>query len=219
MDTHSLSNYRHKRQHAQIRAAARTLAEGGVVAIPTDTVYALAASPFSEDAIERIFSIKNRQTNTPFPLLINDGKQLSRWTTKVSVSATKLIEAYWPGPLTLVLPKNQVIPDSVTAGKDTVALRVPDHIVPRELAQLLDGPITGTSANRSKETPLTNAPAVRKELGSKVDMIIDGGPSLWSMASTVLDVSTCIPRILREGTLSAEQIQLVVGNTKVELAL
>lgn len=212
MDTPPQGPHPDDRLHDQVREAARILTEGGVVAIPTDTVYALAASPFSSTAVRRIFCMKGRPKSMALPLLLADATDIARWADEVPEAAIRLAKEFWPGPLTLVLRKSRVIPDAVTAGGETVALRVPNHGVPRELARELGGPITGTSANRSGEPPLTSARAVAEELGREVDMVVDGGPSQRPVPSTVLDLSEGMPRILREGALSADQVQAVVGD-------
>ena len=195
----------------QVQRAAEILRSGGVVAIPTDTLYGLAASPFNPAAVQRLFEIKGRSENMPIPLLLGATRDLSRYAVDVPAVVSALADAFWPGGLTMVLAKADCIPDAVSGGRRTVGLRVPDSRVARALADELGSAITGTSANLSGAQGLTTAEAVARELGSKTDMVIDGGPSPLGKASTVLDLSDERPRILREGAVSRAQIEAVCG--------
>ena len=196
----------------QVQAAAEILRKGGVVAIPTDTLYGLAASPFIPAAVERIFRIKGRPENAPIPLLIAASQDLHRYAVDVPEVAMALAEAFWPGGLTMVLARATSIPDAVSGGRDTVGLRVPDSVVARGLADELGSPITGTSANVSGTPGIATAEEVESELGSKVDMVIDGGAAPVGKASTVLDLSNERPRLLREGAVSKAEIEAVYGS-------
>ena len=195
----------------QVLAAVRVLENGGVVSIPTDTYYGLAATPFSNAAVERLFLIKERSRSMAFPLLISDPEHIARYASDAPEIAWRLAARFWPGALTLVLRKAGCIPEAVTGGRATVALRVPDHWIPRAIARALDGPITGTSSNRSGKPPPTTATEVASTLGGEVDMVIDAGPTPGTLPSTVLDLSLARPRVLREGALSTTQIEEACG--------
>ena len=195
----------------QIDAAVRILQNGGVVAIPTDTLYGLAACAFYEAAIQRIFRLKGRPSEMALPLLLADAEDVTRWAVGVPEVASKLADRFWPGGLTLVLRKVDAIPGLVSGGLDTIALRVPDHQVPRAIARELGVPITGTSANRSGRRSLTTAMAMRDEFGDELDLVVEGGDDPTGLASTVLDLTGERPRILRQGAVSRRDIEAVCG--------
>ena len=211
MERSSAGTHTDSRLSVQVRAAVRVLKNDGVVSIPTDTFYGLAVSPFSTIAVERLFRIKGRSRSMAFPLLISDPEHIARYATDVPKVAWRLAARFWPGALTLVLRKADCIPETVTGGRATVALRVPDLWIPRAIARALDGPITGTSSNRSGTPPLTTAAEVASALGGEVDMVIDAGPTPGTLPSTVLDLSLTRPRVLREGALSTTQIEEACG--------
>ena len=196
----------------QIDVAIRTLKDGGVVAIPTDTLYGLAACAFDERAVARVFRLKGRHTRVSLPLLVADVEDIRRWAADIPDLAWALGKRFWPGALTLVLRKADTIPDIVCGGKGTIALRVPDHPVPRTITRELGAPITGTSANRSGKPGLCTAIAVLDEFGDEVDLVVDGGETSAGLPSTVLDLSGEEPRILREGAVAKRDIEeLCVG--------
>ena len=195
----------------QINAAVHILRNGGVVAIPTDTLYGLAASPFDDSAIERVFRLKGRSTTTAIPLLLEDADDVSRWALDVPELTWDLARRFWPGPLTLVLRRSGAVPEAVCGGGSTVGLRVPDHLVPRAIAGALGSPITGTSANRTGRPGLTTPEAVRSEFGDEVDLVIDGADAPGGLPSTVLDLTSDQPRMLRPGAVPAGAIEAVCG--------
>ena len=195
----------------QIQTAVDLLKRGGVVAIPTDTLYGLAADPLDETAVRRIFRLKGRPAGNPIPLLLSDPEDLHRWAVRIPESARRLTDRLWPGPLTLVLRRSNEVPDLVTGGGDTVGLRVPDHSVPRSISRLLGAPLTGTSANRSGSPGLSTAHAVRCELSGEVDFVVDGVSGQDGRPSTVVDLSGDRPRILRRGAVSAAEIESLCG--------
>ena len=197
--------------HHQIDGAIHILTNGGVVALPTDTLYCLAAHAFDEAAAARIFRLKGRPTDTALPLLLADPDEISRWARDIPDMAWDLARRFWPGPLTMVLRRSPDIPRNLCGGTDTVGLRVPDHRIPRNVARTLGAPITGTSANRTGEESLTTAEAVRAVFGEEIDMIVDGGKAPGGPGSTVLDLSEERPRILRRGPISARQIEDACG--------
>ena len=165
----------HKGLESQLKIAVHALANGGVVALPTDTLYGLAVCAFDEAAVAKIFKAKGRGAATALPLLLADAEDARRCGADLPPAMWLLAEKFWPGALTLVVRKSAAVPYAVTAGKDTVGLRVPDHPLPRAVARELGSPITGTSANRSGMPGLTTAQAVRDELGDSIDFVLDGG--------------------------------------------
>ena len=177
--------------------------------MPTDTLYGLAASAFNVAAVERIFKIKGRPTDMALPLLLAGPDDLSQCAVDVPEDAWSLIDRFWPGALTLVFKRSHVVPDIVTAGRDTVALRVPDHPVPRAIARALGGPITGTSANRNGKDGLATADDVRRELGDDIDLVVESDTPLVGVASTVLDLTSSVPTVLRVGAVDIESIRVV----------
>jgi L-threonylcarbamoyladenylate synthase len=184
---------------------ARLVQAGGVLAIPTETYYGLGANPFDGAAVARLLSIKGRPDGKPILILIGDQAQLRDLVTDVSPAAQVLMEAFWPGPLTLVFPASARLPKYVTAETGTVGVRHTSHAA---LAKLLryTGPLTGTSANRSGEPPVQAAAEVERTIGTLVDIIVDGGPTQGGLPSTVLSVCDGV-RVIREGPIDRAMIQ------------
>ena len=202
----------------QISRGVRALQDGGVIAVPTDTLYGLAACAFDVAAVRRIFRIKGRPEGMAIPLLVGDVGDLAEYAVDIPEIAWVLAEAFLPGPLTLVLRKHRSIPDIVTGGKNTVALRVPDHLAPRSIARELGAPITGTSANRSGEPSLVTAEDVELELGGELDYVVAAGPVPGNTPSTLVDVTRSEPRILRLGAVSREDIEGVLSGVVSTIA-
>ena len=198
--------------HDQIRIAVDVLKGGGVAAIPTDTIYGLAACAFDESAVQKVYELKGRPDGMALPLLLSGGSDARQCAATVPDDAWALAEWFWPGALTLVVRKSADVPDIVTAGMDTVALRVPDHPVPREIARLLGAPITGTSANLSGRPGVTNAAGVREEFGDSIDFVLDGGEAQGGVASTIVDMTQNEVRVLREGAISWREIERALGS-------
>ena len=194
-----------------LEEAVAVLRGGGVVAAPTDTLYGLMASAFNAEAVARVFRIKGRTADTPLPVLLAETTDIERYADSLSDMARVLAECFLPGPLTLVVRGGGNLPAVVTGGRDTVAVRVPDHRVPRELARLLGHAITGTSANRTGVAPASTAAEVREQLGDSVDMVVDGGRATGGVASTVLDVSQEHPRLIRAGAVTKAAIESACG--------
>ena len=190
--------------------AVRVLRNGGVAAIPTDTVYGLAAVFDDALAVDRVFCIKSRPSGLAVPLLLDDASSVERYVSDVPESFRALAKTFWPGPLTMVLRKSHLVSDKLTAGRDTVGLRVPDHRLPRYISKSLEKAITGTSANLSGSPSLTTAQEVEAQLGDAVDLVIDGGPACEATASTVVDLSGDTPTILREGSITLEDIEKAI---------
>lgn len=173
---------------------------------PTDTLYGLGADAFSASALERVFAIKGRPSGLALPLLVSSWDQVKLVAREVPETGRRLASMFWPGPLTLVLPKVAHLPDLVTGDGDTVAVRMPDHVVALALIQQLGGPITGTSANRSGMADLLTLEAVSAHLGGLVDVVIPSGPAPNGRPSTVVDVTSNEPQLLRQGALSFQEV-------------
>ncbi len=200
----------------QVERGISALREGGLVAFPTDTVYGLGASASIRQAVERIYEVKERPHSMALPLLLADKSQMSEVAEFVPPIARLLADKFLPGALTIVLPRSKSIPDIITAGDDTVAVRIPNHPVPVALIRGLGAPVVGTSANLSgRPSPLT-ADEVYSQLGDRIDYVIDGGKCPGGRESTVVDVTKEIPVILREGAISREEIELVCGEILVQ---
>ena len=190
----------------QTKQAIEILKKGGIVAYPTDTVYGLGADPLNKRAVDKIYRAKKRPHNQPLPLLLADKSDLSKVASTLPDIVWKLAGRFWPGGLTLVLKKSAWVPGYLTAGGDSIAVRIPNHAIPITLARGLGCPIIGTSANISgKPSPLT-AHEVREQLGKEVDLIIDGGRCPGGIDSTVLDVSGQIPALIREGAVPKKEL-------------
>jgi L-threonylcarbamoyladenylate synthase len=190
--------------------AIAVLRGGGLVAYPSDTVYGLGAAASDEQAVERIFGVKGRLSEKALSLLLADVEDMASLCAEVPPAAKLLAERFWPGPLTLVLRRSLAFHSAALGGGDNVALRVPDHLFLRELIRGLGEPITGTSANRSGRPSCRTAREVRRQLGSAVDLIIDGGPSREGPESTVIDITHGQPRMLRQGAISRSEVERIV---------
>ena len=195
----------------QMARAVEVLNDGGVLAIPTDTLYGLAACASNADAVHRIFEIKGRDRGAALLLLLGDPEDVSLYASSVPAAAWRLIERFWPGPLTIVLARTDRVPDALTGGRSTVALRVPDHPVPRHLARSLGTAVTGTSANLSGAEPARSAAGVARQLGGMLDMVFDGGTLPESPPSTIVDLSVSPPRVVRAGAISEHELGEVAG--------
>lgn len=195
---------------AIIEEAAEVLRNGGLVAYPTDTVYGLAALPEDHAAVENLFAAKRRRPDQSTPLLIASPRDLMLVTDDVPQVAQNLIRDFWPGGLTIILRKSPNFHSRAITG-DTVGVRVPDHIVPRELVRLLGSPITGTSANVAGGPEPLTADDVREQLGDSVDYVIDGGRCPGGTPSTVVDCTVEPPRIVRAGAISREELVRAAG--------
>jgi L-threonylcarbamoyladenylate synthase len=193
-----------------VAQAVEVLQQGGLIALPTETVYGLGADASNELAVRRIFAVKGRPTSHPLIVHLANVIQARAWTSAASAAFEKLAEAFWPGPLTLIVPRTSLASDAVTGGQDTVGLRVPSHPLALEVLHAFQGGIAAPSANRFGKISPTTAEHVRTELATEVDFILDGGPCTVGVESTIVDVSG-IPRILRPGGISRESIEQVLG--------
>lgn len=199
--------------------AAEILKNGGLVAFPTETVYGLGANGLDEKACKRIYEAKGRPSDNPLILTIGDLDGLYKIVGKVTENAKKIIDAFWPGPITLVLPKADCVPETVTGGLDTVAVRYPSNKIARELIKIAGIPVAAPSANSSGKPSPTRASHVEFDLNGKIEMIIDGGAADWGLESTILDVSENKPVLLRPGAVTQDMIEDVVGEIDVDPAV
>jgi len=186
--------------------AVRFLTNDGVVVFPTDTLYGLGADVFSLPALQRIFSIKGRPPELALPVLVAGPDQVETVAQPMNAQTQRLANQFWPGPLTLVMRRSPDLPDLVTGGADTVAVRMPGHRIPLALARRLGRPITGTSANLSGQPDLLDLIGIEAQLGNLVDYIMREGPVPEGTGSTVVDITGDTPRLLREGALPFEEI-------------
>lgn len=196
---------------AVIARAAQLLRDGRLVAFPTETVYGLGANALDAAAVQRIYDAKGRPAYNPLIVHVASSANVRDVARSWNDTAERLANAFWPGPLTLVLPKRPEVPDLVTAGLDSVAVRVPDHPVALALLQACGLPLAAPSANRSMMLSPTTGAHVAKSLGDAVDMILDAGPTTVGIESTVIDVTGARPTLLRPGMLSVPDIEAVVG--------
>ena len=191
--------------------AVRCLQGGGLVAFPTETVYGLGARARDPQAVARIFAAKGRPADHPLIVHLARAAQISDWAAEVPPVAWTLAEAFWPGPLTMILRRRPMVPDAVTGGLDTVALRVPAHPVAQALLQTFGDGIAAPSANRYGRVSPTCAAHVREELGDAVDCLLDGGPCSVGIESTIVDLSQGVLRLLRPGAITAEDLAAIMG--------
>jgi L-threonylcarbamoyladenylate synthase len=178
-----------------------------LVAFPTDTVYGLGAHAFQPEAVAALYEAKNRPTSKAIPILVAQIEDMERVARLVPVVAWQLAERFWPGGLTLVLPRSEKVPSVVTAGGDTVAIRCPDHSVPLALMNAIGVPLAATSANLSGHASPTTARHVVEQLAGRVPLIVDGGACSGGVPSTVVDLSLSPPRLLRPGAIPAGELR------------
>lgn len=200
---------------AAVRRAAELLRAGGLVALPTETVYGLAANALNPQAVGKIFALKGRPAHNPIIVHVDGLEMARRCVREWPGAAERLAGAFWPGPLTLVLPRAAMIPDLVTAGGDTVGVRWPQHPFMREVIRTCGFPLAAPSANLSNQLSPTNAEHVRKQLGNQLRLIVDGGDCNVGIESTVVDLSVRPPRVLRPGMVHAESLAAALGNAEL----
>ncbi|WP_269758312.1 L-threonylcarbamoyladenylate synthase [Thalassobacillus sp. C254] len=202
-----------------IQKAGMWISCGEVVALPTETVYGLGGNANSEEAIEKIFLAKGRPSDNPLIVHISERKQLSELVSHIPLIAEKFMNAFWPGPLTLILPKTEQVSEKVTGGLSTVAVRMPDHPVAQAVIKAAGVPVAAPSANRSGRPSPTTAEHVRHDLDGRIAGIVDGGPTGYGLESTVVDCTRDVPMILRPGGVTREELEEVAGVVEVDPAL
>ncbi|KAB2381225.1 L-threonylcarbamoyladenylate synthase [Bacillus toyonensis] len=208
-----------KKYYPQLQEAARLLRENEAVAFPTETVYGLGANAMNDEAIAKIFEAKGRPSDNPLIVHIGTKSQLDGIVNEIPPVAEKLMEHFWPGPLTIILPRKEGISEKVTAGLNTVGVRMPDHPVALALIEEANVPVAAPSANRSGRPSPTLASHVYEDLNGKIAGIVDGGATGVGVESTVIDCTSEIPTILRPGGITKEQLEAVIGTVSLDPAL
>ena len=203
----------------QAARAADILRAGGLVGIPTETVYGLGADGLNPRAVKAIFLAKGRPQDNPLILHIPEASWLERYCKDIPFTAYQLAQAFWPGPLTMILPRREVVPDAVTAGLDTVGMRCPAHQVCREIIRLADVPVAAPSGNTSGRPSPTTAAHMWEDMDRKIDAIVDGGPCSVGVESTIVDLTETPPRLLRPGGVTLEELKEVLGEVAVDPAV
>ena len=207
------------REETTAQIAADILKSGGLVALPTETVYGLGANGLSEEAVAKIFVAKGRPQDNPLILHIADASQMEQLCHSIPQSAYRLAEAFWPGPLTLVLPARDIVPKKTTGGLSTVAVRCPDCDITRKIIALAGVPIAAPSANLSGKPSTTTAQHVLDDHNGKIPCIVDGGPCSVGVESTIVDLTEDRPRLLRPGGIGPEHLLYVLGDLVVDKAV
>jgi L-threonylcarbamoyladenylate synthase len=202
---------------SDISRAVELLKRGELVSIPTETVYGLAANALNDDAVTKIFEVKNRPSFDPLIVHIHSITEMEKYVSHIPDKALQLTQRFWPGPLTLVLPKKKVIPDLVTAGLDTVGIRVPSHPLTLQLLNEIDFPLAAPSANPFGYVSPTTANHVNDQLGNRIPFILDGGPCTVGLESTIVGFEGDVAVVHRLGGLPVEEIESVVGTVKLSL--
>lgn len=202
-----------------IEKAAQIIRDGGLVGMPTETVYGLAANALDGKAVSKIFAAKGRPQDNPLIVHISNFDQIHRLTEDVPESAEKLAKAYWPGPMTMVLKKSGIIPDEVSTGLPTVGIRFPSHPVAQALITAAGVPIAAPSANNSGYPSTTTAEHVMRDMDGKIDAVLDGGPCGVGVESTIVTLVSDPPRLLRPGGITLEQLRSVLGRVDVDKAV
>ena len=197
--------------YASLQVASEVIAAGGVVALPTDTLYGLAADPFRADAVARLFAVKGRSSERALPLIAADLEQIASHLGSLPPIGRCLAETFWPGPLTLLMRAPAVLAEGVTGGTGRVGVRVPAHPVARDLCRACQRPLTATSANLSGEPPSSDPDEVERALGGRIDLLLDGGRAPGGQPSTIVDVTGSTLQLVRAGALAWDEVQACVS--------
>ncbi len=203
-------------QHKYYQEAAKKLLDGGLVAFPTETVYGIGANALVPEVVKKIYAAKGRPSDNPLIVHIGNANELEKYVSEIPEHAYPLMDAFWPGALTMIFKKNDCIPDLITGGLKTVAIRVPSHPVARKIIETSGLPIAAPSANISGKPSPTTAKHVIEDLSGRVDMIVDGGDANIGLESTVLDLTGERPMILRPGGVTKAMIEAVIGPIDVD---
>ena len=203
----------------QVEEAAAVLRRGGLLGIPTETVYGLGANGLDEGAVGRIFAAKGRPQDNPLILHIPSADRLERYCRDIPAAAYVLAGRFWPGPLTMILRRRPLVPDAVTAGLDTVGMRCPAHPVCRAILAAADLPVAAPSGNTSGRPSPTTAADMLEDMDGKIDAIVDGGPCAVGVESTIIDLTERPPRLLRPGGVTLEELEAVLGEVAVDPAV
>ena len=199
--------------------AAEILRQGGLVGIPTETVYGLGANGLDPEAVSHIFQAKGRPQDNPLILHIPEASWLERYCKEIPLTAYQLAQTFWPGPMTMILKRKDIVPDVVTAGMDTVGMRCPSHPLCREIIAQAQVPVAAPSGNTSGRPSPTTAEHMLEDMNGKIDAIVDGGPCSVGVESTIIDLTCQPPRLLRPGGITLEQLESVLGEVAVDPAV
>lgn len=202
-----------------IDEAAAILRDGGLLGIPTETVYGLGANGLNEEAVAHIFEAKGRPQDNPLILHVPSADHLERYCKEIPLTAYQLAEAYWPGPMTMILKRKPIVPDVVTAGLDTVGMRCPSHPLCHAILEAADVPVAAPSGNTSGRPSPTTAAHMWEDMDGKIDAIVDGGPCSVGVESTIIDLTETPARLLRPGGITLEQLEAVLGEVAVDPAV
>lgn len=203
----------------EIALAADILRQGGLVGIPTETVYGLGANALDPDAVGRIFAAKGRPQDNPLIIHIPQADWMDRYCVDIPRSARLLADRFWPGPMTMVLPRASIVPDVVTAGLDTVGVRCPGHELCRQIIRQAGVPIAAPSGNTSGRPSPTTAAHMLEDMDGRIDAIVDGGACDVGVESTIIDLTGDVPRLLRPGGITLEQLEQVLGHVEIDPAV
>ena len=203
----------------ELKEAAGILRSGGLVAFPTETVYGLGGNALDEDAARKIYAAKGRPSDNPLIAHVSCVEEVAPLVKEIPEAGRKLMEAFWPGPLTMIFPKSEKVPYGTTGGLDTVAIRMPDDPVANRLIALAGVPVAAPSANTSGRPSPTTADHVWQDMNGRIEMIIDGGPVGIGVESTIVDVSSAVPAVLRPGAITMEMLAEVLGEVSVDPAI
>lgn len=202
-----------------LKRAAELLKNGELVAVPTETVYGLAANALNGEAVSNIFKAKGRPQDNPLIVHIANIEEIYPLVKNFDTRAKKLADAFWPGPLTIILPKSERIPKEVSAGLDTVAIRMPSHPIARQIIELCGCPLAAPSANTSGKPSPTTAQHVMDDMNGKIAAVVDGGACSVGVESTVITLASDVPRVLRPGGITPEQLKSVLGEVEIDKAV
>lgn len=204
-------NLKKEIEYTKLKTPAKIIREGGVVVFPTETVYGIGVNALDEKAVKKLYEIKQRPIEKPISLLVSDINMVRKIAKDITELEYKLMEKFFPGPLTIILKKKDIIPNIVTANQDTVGIRIPCEEIARKLVEYANVPIAAPSANISGKPSGTNLENIMKEFNRKVDYYIDGGESKLGIASTIIKIINGVPHILRQGSIDKEEIVAVTG--------
>jgi len=198
---------------SSLREAGEVVRSGGVIAFPTETFYGLGVDPFNVPAVQRLYDLKGRSPQTsPILVLIRSRHELQALVSEITPAAERLMQACWPGPLTLVFRAAEAVPSVLTAGTGTIGVRLSAYPDVQRVLEIIGGPLTGTSANRTGQPPATTADEVERAFGPDIDLIVNGGPTPGGLPSTVVDTTVNPPRLIREGCVSQVELRAVLSS-------
>ncbi|MEK7728685.1 MAG: L-threonylcarbamoyladenylate synthase [candidate division KSB1 bacterium] len=201
----------HRPDAAIIAQAVAALREGQVLAYLTDTMYGLGVDPRNGEAVARLYALKQRAPQKAIPLIVGSKEMLADWIKNFPPLAEKLAEHFWPGPLTMIFHAHEHAPPQLSAGTNKIAMRVPDSVLARELSSHLGAPITSTSANLSGDAAVLAVDDIVTQLGHEIDLVLDSGTVIHTSPSTIIDVTTAPPRLVRPGVIAQQAVEKIIG--------